>query len=62
MDGDVTGWTQIRYLPKILDLPLIEGSVTQAIPWDFHDLVAAIAPRPCLLSAPLHDSNFKWDR
>ena len=62
MDGDVTGWTQIRYLPKILDLPLIEGSVTHAIPWDFHDLVAAIAPRPCLLSAPLHDSNFKWDR
>ena len=28
---------------------------------DFHDLVAAIAPRACLLVAPLHDSNFKWD-
>ena len=30
------------------------------IPWDFHDLVAAVAPRPCLLAAPLHDSNFEW--
>ena len=28
---------------------------------DFHDLVAAIAPRPCLLAAPLHDTNFKWE-
>ena len=54
MGGDVTGWTSTRYMPKLpLDL--------DAIPFDFHDLVAAAAPRPCLLAAPLHDSNFKWD-
>ena len=23
--------------------------------------MAAVAPRPCLLAAPLHDSNFKWE-
>ena len=35
--------------------------ITRFAPQDFHDLVAAVAPRPCLLVAPLHDTNFKWD-
>ena len=53
MDGDITGWTQQRYMPRMKDYALAD------IPFDFHDLIAALAPRPCLVSAPLHDTNFK---
>jgi hypothetical protein len=31
----------------------------EAIPFDFHELVAGLAPRRVLLIAPLHDSNFQ---
>ena len=54
-DGDITGWTSSRYMPKLKDYALA------AIPFDFHDMVAALAPRPFLAVAPLHDDNFKWD-
>lgn len=49
------GWTQHRYMPRI-------GAYASPsdIPFDFHDLVASLAPRACLVSAPLHDDNFKW--
>lgn len=54
-DGNIAGWTQTRYMPRI-------GSYNhlQDIPFDFHDLVAALAPRACLISAPIGDDNFKW--
>jgi hypothetical protein len=52
--GDITGWTSVRYMPKLLDYPLPD------IPFDFHDMIAALAPRHCLISAPLHDANFRW--
>ena len=54
MDGDITGWTSDRYMPRLRDYNLVD------IPFDFHDMVAALAPRPCFISAPLGDSNFKW--
>ncbi len=53
-DGQIKGWTSERYMPRLLDYPLAE------IPFDFHELIAALAPRPCLISAPLGDTNFKW--
>ncbi len=53
-DGDITGWTSSRYMPRLRDYALA------AIPFDFHDMVAALAPRPFFASAPLHDDNFKW--
>ncbi|MBT3602377.1 MAG: prolyl oligopeptidase family serine peptidase [Candidatus Latescibacteria bacterium] len=55
-DGDLTGWTSDRYMPKLKDYV----NRQQDIPFDFHDLVAALAPRPCLIAAPYDDSNFKW--
>lgn len=55
-DGDLTGWTSDRYMPKLKDYV----NRQQDIPFDFHDLVAALAPRPCLIAAPYEDSNFKW--
>ena len=54
MDGNIKGWTSERYMPKLLEYSLPE------IPFDFHELIGALAPRPVLLSAPLGDTNFKW--
>lgn len=55
MDGDISGWASRRYMPRLLDYALEE------IPFDFHDMVAALAPRPFLAVAPLDDANFKWE-
>jgi dienelactone hydrolase len=55
-DGDLTGWTSDRYMPKLKDYM----HTLQDIPFDFHDLLAALAPRPCFIFAPYEDSNFKW--
>lgn len=50
------GWCQIRYMPKMSDY---RGRL-EAIPFDFHELLGALAPRPLVVNAPLHDSNFCW--
>jgi dienelactone hydrolase len=55
-DGNLTGWTSDRYMPKLKDYM----QSLQDIPFDFHDLIATLAPRPCLIFAPYEDSNFKW--
>jgi dienelactone hydrolase len=55
-DGDITGWTSDRYMPRLKEY----ADRLEDIPFDFHDLVAVLAPRPCLISAPYEDSNFKW--
>src|SRR5439155_24761622 len=30
------------------------------IPFDFHELIGALAPRHLFVNAPLGDTNFKW--
>ncbi|MDQ6631482.1 MAG: prolyl oligopeptidase family serine peptidase [Verrucomicrobiota bacterium] len=54
MNGKIKGWTSERYMPKLLNYPLTE------IPFDFHELIGALAPRVCFINAPLRDNNFKW--
>ena len=54
MDGNIKGWTSTRYMPKLLDYPL------EKIPFDFHEMIGALAPRACFISAPIGDTNFKW--
>lgn len=54
MNGNIKGWTSDRYMPKLLQYPLAE------IPFDFHELIGALAPRACFVSAPFYDHNFKW--
>ena len=56
-DGHIKGWTSTRYMPKLLDYK----DRLERIPFDFHELVGGLAPRHCFISAPLGDSNFKWD-
>lgn len=54
-DGDIRGWTSERYMPKLLDY----RHRLSEIPFDFHEMIGALAPRRCLISAPLRDDNFK---
>jgi predicted dienelactone hydrolase len=55
-NGDVTGWTSERYMPKLLEY---RGRLDE-IPFDFHEALGLIAPRRVFVSAPLKDTNFKW--
>lgn len=52
MGGDLAGWRQDRYLPLLAPDTLP--------PFDFDELLAALAPRDVLVSAPLGDTNFGW--
>jgi hypothetical protein len=55
-DGNIQGWTSERYMPKLLAY----RDRLAEIPFDFHELIAALAPRWVFINAPLHDSNFKF--
>ena len=60
-DGDARrwlfgqGWCQIRYMPRMSNY---RGKLAE-IPFDFPELLGALAPRHCYVNAPLHDSNFR---
>lgn len=49
------GWCQTRYMLKLADY---RGRL-QDIPFDFHELIGALAPRHVLIIAPLRDHNFR---
>ncbi len=51
------GWCQTRYMPK---LAAFKGKL-DTIPFDFHEMIGALAPRPVLIIAPKRDSNFRAD-
>ena len=53
--GDLKGWTSPRYMPRIAGL---YGNNPQRVPFDFTDVMAAIAPRAVFVNAPTRDSNF----
>jgi pimeloyl-ACP methyl ester carboxylesterase len=50
------GWCQTRYMLKLLEY---RGRLAD-IPFDFHELIGALAPRPVFVNAPLRDENFQW--
>jgi len=50
------GWCQTRYMPRLADY---RGRLAD-IPFDFHELLGALAPRPVFVNAPLRDDNFRW--
>lgn len=55
MQGDLTGWTGPRYMPRIAtDF----GKSPERMPFDFTEVIAAIAPRAVHIVAPLEDDNF----
>lgn len=55
-DGNLAGWTSDRYMPRIRDL---YGNDPNRMPFDFCEVLAAIAPRSIFVNAPVSDSNFE---
>jgi hypothetical protein len=55
MGGDLRGWSSARYMPRIGTEYHFESD---RMPFDFHEVLAAIAPRAVFIVAPLHDDNF----
>jgi dienelactone hydrolase len=53
--GNLCGWTSERYMPRIRE---VYASDPDRVPFDFHELIAALAPRPVFVNAPLSDDNF----
>ena len=56
MKGDLTGWSHQGYMPRIAS---DYGKDPARMPFDFPGLLAALAPRPVFINAPLNDSNFE---
>jgi pimeloyl-ACP methyl ester carboxylesterase len=54
--GNITGWTAERYMPRLLRYQ----NRLADIPFDFHELLGALAPRRVFVNAPTGDTNFKW--
>ncbi len=54
--GNLKGWTSARYMPLIASKYELKPD---KMPFDFPDLVSALAPRAFLAVAPLHDDNFE---
>jgi len=56
MDGDLVTWSSKYYMPRVAER---YGNDPALMPWDFSDVVAALAPRALFVNAPLHDNNFE---
>jgi pimeloyl-ACP methyl ester carboxylesterase len=54
MNGNIAGWTSDRYMPRL------KNYARDNYPFDFHEILAALAPRSVFVNAPLGDTNFKW--
>jgi dienelactone hydrolase len=55
-EGNLTGWTSPRYMPRIAT---VYEKNPDRMPFDFPEIVAALAPRAFFTSSPLQDSNFE---
>lgn len=56
--GDLTGWSHKGYMPRIAE---VYGKEPARMPFDFTEILGALAPRPVFVNAPLHDANFDVD-
>jgi dienelactone hydrolase len=54
--GDLTGWSSDKYMPRIAK---VYGKDPKRMPFDFSEVLQAIAPRAVLASAPVRDANFE---
>jgi len=54
--GDLTGWSHKGYMPRIAE---VYGKDPARMPFDFPEILAALAPRAVFINAPLHDDNFE---
>jgi len=54
--GDLTGWSSAAYMPRIAT---VYGRDPARMPFDFTEVLAAIAPRAVFVNAPTGDTNFE---
>ena len=54
--GNIAGWSHQGYMPA---LRARYGLDLKRVPFDFPELIAALAPRAFFTSSPLHDANFE---
>ena len=53
----LSNWAQQRYMPWVVEK---FGAEPDRMPFDFYEVVAAIAPRPLFTNSPLGDANFQY--
>lgn len=56
--GDLKGWSHKGYMPRIASLYQCDP---KQMPFDFTEILAAMAPRPVFINAPVKDDNFNVD-
>lgn len=56
--GDLAGWSHAGYMPRIAS---VYGRDPRRMPFDFTEVLAAVAPRAVFINAPLKDDNFPVD-
>jgi dienelactone hydrolase len=54
--GNLAGWSHKGYMPRIAEL---YGKDPKRMPFDFTELVGALAPRAFFINAPVKDANFE---
>lgn len=54
-NGNIKGWTSDRYMPRISTTYKLKPEI---VPFDFPEILGAIAPRGIFINAPLEDGNF----
>src|SRR5262249_4464735 len=54
--GDLAGWSHKGYIPRIA---FVYGKEPKKMPFDFPEIIGALAPRPVFINAPLKDANFE---
>jgi hypothetical protein len=54
--GDLRGWSHKGYMPRIASE---YGAAAAKMPFDFAEILGALAPRAVFINAPLRDDNFE---
>lgn len=54
--GKLMGWTSDRYMPRIRE---IYHNDPDKVPFDFYEILGALAPRGFYSNSPIRDSNFE---
>ena len=54
--GNLEGWTSNRYMPRIATEYRLQPDL---VPFDFTEVLAALAPRAVFVNAPVNDDNFE---
>lgn len=56
-EGNLAGWASDRYLPALREVYDLDPD---RVPFDFPELIAALAPRPFFSNSPIRDANFDY--